>query len=362
VRTERIKPSEEHKQTAEVMTATALREQDSPNRIRVSESPNLSCPLCGHQAFVLNDSHPGYEEPAKFSIAECCYCDLQFAHPMQSRESVYERIYEHAATLPGYSRYVWYADQVLRRKNPLQWLESQEEMYAFIGSELRRRCGTKSGRIVEIGSGLGYLTSALHQAGYDVRGMDVSERAVEAARRRFGDLFEVCDVTCMDTSARKADAIIMTEVIEHVPDPCALLRGIHSMLRPGGLALLTTPNKSAAPRDSYWCTDNPPVHFWWFSETSMCRMAQIAGLTVSFQQSATRELKPKFPSYFDAYGCQKAPSPLIRKMIERYPAAVFHAAALIRSRRQRAAQRLAGSERGATMRVILGHANCLRVD
>lgn len=271
---------------------------------------------------------------------------------MEPSESVYERIYEHAATLPGYSRYAWYADQVSRRKNSLKWLGSQEEMYSFIGSELRRRGGARVGCIVEVGSGLGYLTYALRTAGYDVRGLELSERAVQASRARFGDFFEVCDVTRSTMQAGIADVIIMTEVIEHVADPCALLRGIRRMLRPGGFALITTPNKSAAPRDSYWCTDNPPVHFWWFSETSMCRLAQTSGLIVSFRCSATRTLKPRFPSYFDAQGQQTSPSPLVRKLLQRYPGMILRFAAGVRSYRQRQTQRLACAERAATMRVI----------
>jgi len=328
-----------------------------------TKTETIVCPLCKQQAIILTRDHPGYLEPARFSIAECSSCDVQFANPMEPSESVYERIYEHAATLPGYSRYAWYADQVFRRKNPLRWLESQEEMYAFIGSELERRGGARVGRVVEVGSGLGYLTYALRSAGYDVRGLELSERAVQASRARFGNFFEVCDVTQSTLQTGIADAVILTEVIEHVPDPCALLRGIRRMLRPGGFALITTPNKSAAPRDSYWCTDNPPVHFWWFSETSMCRLAEASGLIVSFQGSDSRKLKPRFPSYFNAQGQQTSPSLLVRKLLQRYPGMVLRFAARVRSYRQRQTQRLAGAERGATMRVVLrpcnapGHGN-----
>lgn len=312
----------------------------------------VQCPLCDHEAVVLNERHPGYEEPALFSIAECCFCDVQFSMPMTPSESLYERIYEHAATLPGYSRYAWYAEQVKRRRNPLKWLASQEGIYAFIESELESR-SAQIGRVVEVGSGLGYLTFALHRAGYDVRGFELSARAVAAARARFGDLYEVCDVTRVDAPAGVADAVILTEVLEHVADPCALLGSIGRMLKPEGIALITTPNKSAVPRAAYWQTDNPPVHFWWFSETAMRRMAERAGLTIYFPGSTTREVTPSLRPYFESGGRQEVPSLLVRKLLKCYPGVVLRIAARVRGRRHRIAQRLASKEHFEQMRVVL---------
>jgi len=314
---------------------------------------SIPCPLCECPAIVLSDDHPGYEEPTKFSVAECCYCDMQFCQPMAPNTALYERIYENAATLPGYSRYLWYAEQAARRNHPLEWLQSQEAMYAFIGSELKAQGAANAGRVVEVGSGLGYLTFALHKAGYDVRGLELSERAVAAARARFGDHYEVCDVMGANAEPATADTVVMTEVIEHVTDPVALLRAIRRMLRPGGTALITTPNKSATPRSSYWLTDNPPIHHWWFSETTFRRLAQMSGMTISFQRPVFRATKPSLPAYFNASGEQISPAPLVRKLLRSFPGPVLRAVAVVRNRRQRQALRMACKDWNATMCVIL---------
>lgn len=310
----------------------------------------ILCPICQYPAEVLNDSHPGYQQPATFLIAECGYCDTQFCNPMTSCADLYERIYEHAATLPGYSRYDWYAEQVPRKRYPLRWLAAREEAYAFIASKLRN---AKISRVLEIGSGLGYLTFALKQAGYDARGLELSERAVTAARARFGNLYEVCDVTQVDASKFLADVVVMTEVLEHTSDPLTLLRCINGMLRPGGFALITTPNKSSVRRSAYWMTDNPPVHLWWFSETTLRRLAQMTGFFVAFHPSQSRAATPLWPPCFDQKGRQIFPASSLRGLLRRFPGLALSVIALARHRRQRRAILQASNERVATMCVIL---------
>ena len=314
-----------------------------------SEAPIL-CPLCQYPAEILNRSHPGYEQPATFVIAECSYCDAQFCHPMTADEKLYERVYEHAATLPGYSRYKWYTDQVGKQKDPLGWLAEQEEAYAFIAGKVG---GAKGGRVLEVGSGFGYLTFALRRAGYDVRGLELSERAVSAARARFGDFYELCDITQVDGSKFLADVIVMTEVVEHTADPLKLLRCLNGMLRPGGVALVTTPNKSAVAKGAYWMTDNPPVHFWWFSETTLRRLAQMSGFTISFNGAESHARTSVWPAYFDDKGRQIFPANWLRRLLEVSPGFTLSLLSLARRSRQRRARREANDEHDGTMCVVL---------
>lgn len=316
-------------------------------------STEIPCPLCDGTATVLNSAHPGYQAGETFAIAECDHCDVQFASPLRPGEAIYERIYQHAGTLPGYSRYAWYAAQVGGRSRPLEWLATQEEMYDFIASELGRRGPAASGPVLEVGSGLGYLTWALHAAGYQVRGLELSTRAVDAARARFGDHYTVHDISRADPSFDGAAVVIMTEVLEHVTDPGALLASVARLLRPGGTALVTTPNKSAAPRNAYWLTDNPPVHLWWFSETTLRLLATRAGLHVSFGATASRKARPALPPYFDAGGAQVYPPALVRSLLLRFPSTLHRLLALLRRRHQSATARAGAAERTGSMCVVL---------
>jgi SAM-dependent methyltransferase len=318
-----------------------------------ADPTEIPCPLCGGSAGVLNPGHPGYQAGQTFAIAECDHCDVQFAWPLRPGEALYERIYRQAASLPGYSRYAWYAARVAGQARPLEWLAAQEEMYGFIAAELGRRGPDATGPVLEVGSGLGYLTLALHQAGYRVRGIELSAHAVEAARARFGNHYSVHDISRADPAVDGAEVVIMTEVLEHVTDPAALLASIARLLRPGGTALVTTPNKSAAPRHAYWLTDNPPVHLWWFSETTLRLLAARAGLHVSFGVTAPRPIRPALPPFFDVDGAQVHPSPLVRWLLVRFPTALHRLAALRRVWRQRATARAGAAERTGSMCVVL---------
>jgi SAM-dependent methyltransferase len=137
--------------------------------------------------------------------------------------------------------------------------------------------------LLEVGSGLGYLTYSLAKSGYNIRGLELSTKAVAAAQKRYGDLYDAGDLFELTRSAPGAyDVVILTEVIEHLSDPLSFLAAARGLLAPGGVILLTTPNKSLYPPTSYWQTDNPPVHLWWFSEASMRQMAIGLGMQIHF--------------------------------------------------------------------------------
>ena len=233
------------------------------------------CPLCGSVTSVLNRHHPGYRRPDSYEIRMCYNCDTQFASPATVDGSIYDIIYENADDIRGYARYSIFAKMVLERPDPLGFLADSEDVYWFVEDFLTRSAVPRDAAILEVGSGLGYLTYAIHRRGYTkIRGMDLSAKAVASATRTYGDLYFVGNITTHgETSPDRYDVIILTEVIEHVPDILGLIGAIARLLKPGGAIALTTPNKSSQPPGAYWGTDNPPVHLWWLSESSLRQIA-----------------------------------------------------------------------------------------
>lgn len=241
----------------------------------------VACAICGAAAARRYAGHAGYVAGSVFDIHHCAGCGAAFALPRGDAAYVYQLIYSHAERTPGYSRYSQYAGRIGSESNPLAFLAGSEDVYWGAADALRQRRaeGLACRRVLDVGSGLGYFTHALRQAGVQAEGWDVSPVAVEEARRRFGDHFRCAPLDAADRGggAELHDIVFALEVIEHAPDPGRFLADVSRLVAPGGWVVLTTPNRSLYPEWTLWETDLPPVHFWWLGEASVGHLARKGG-------------------------------------------------------------------------------------
>jgi 2-polyprenyl-3-methyl-5-hydroxy-6-metoxy-1,4-benzoquinol methylase len=101
-------------------------------------------------------------------------------------------------------------------------------------------------RVLDVGCGVGSFSALLAAASHRVTCVDVSEKNIEAVRRRHPDLQSVCaDATTLPFAADTFDAAVFMEVLEHVEDDRAALSEIGRVVRPGGLLILSVPNLAA---------------------------------------------------------------------------------------------------------------------
>lgn len=70
---------------------------------------------------------------------------------------------------------------------------------------------------------------------------DQLETGLQIKEWDYGSLDIICDITSIPRPDGSFDAILCTEVLEHVPDPNAALMEFSRLLRPGGLLILTAP-------------------------------------------------------------------------------------------------------------------------
>jgi SAM-dependent methyltransferase len=203
---------------------------------------------------------------------------------MDDSGAIYENIYKNGDKVPGYNRYWRYAKTLNKISEPLNYLAQNDDDYWSVKKALEMHVeNKKAAKILEIGSGLGYLTYALNKADYKVIGLDVSQTAVDEAAKTFGDNYICKDLfEYSESNPGSYDIVILTEVIEHVGKPLNFISAIIKLLKPGGRAIITTPNKSFYPKDVIWASDLPPVHCWWLSEGSMSFIAGKLNLDISF--------------------------------------------------------------------------------
>lgn len=245
-------------------------------------SEEIRCIICDHSVNIKFQNITGYQEGETFAIYHCPSCDTSFAWPRKINEEIYDHIYRQVNLVPGYNRYIKYADEINNKENALAYLANEEATYFGI-KEVLKETKDKTAKLLEVGSGLGYLTYAISREGYDITGLDVSLDAVKKAEQRFGNHYVCQDVYQYAThNSGKFDMVILTEVIEHIPDPKGFCNALTNLLKAGGQLVITTPNKSAFSSEKFWETELPPVHLTWFSETTFKTIAQQEDLALSF--------------------------------------------------------------------------------
>jgi 2-polyprenyl-3-methyl-5-hydroxy-6-metoxy-1,4-benzoquinol methylase len=115
--------------------------------------------------------------------------------------------------------------------------------------------GFVAGRdVVDMGCGTGYGTNFLLRKG-EVRsiiGLDVSSPSIDYCRRQYPDLapcFAVAEPNGRSLPTESADIVLLFQVIEHVAAASGFLATLTSILRRGGMLLLTTPNVAVESHD-----------------------------------------------------------------------------------------------------------------
>ena len=96
--------------------------------------------------------------------------------------------------------------------------------------------------VVDVGCGPGANIASLADA-YECVGIDTSDDAIRLARERFDDVKFIHGTAPEDLGelAGRADAYLLMDVLEHVPDDAAVLGSIVPVVKPGGVLLLTVP-------------------------------------------------------------------------------------------------------------------------
>ena len=140
---------------------------------------------------------------------------------------------------------------MLHRLNParLGYIRAAIDRHWNSDSKVRQPLAGK--RALDVGCGAGLLTEPLARMGADVTGVDAAAENVavataHAAEAGLGIDYRSGDIATLDIG--RFDLITSMEVIEHVASPGAFLHALGERLAPGGLMILSTPNRTAASR------------------------------------------------------------------------------------------------------------------
>jgi len=135
-------------------------------------------------------------------------------------------------------------------------------------------------RLLDVGCGDGTALLRLRQLGWTgLKGIDPDPLAVTRARAQGLDV-ERGTLTTHPFPDASFDVIAMSHVIEHVPDPVALLRECRRILKPGGRLVVYTPNiQSWGHRrfQEHWFALEPPRHLYLFRPDNLRQVLERSG-------------------------------------------------------------------------------------
>jgi 2-polyprenyl-3-methyl-5-hydroxy-6-metoxy-1,4-benzoquinol methylase len=101
------------------------------------------------------------------------------------------------------------------------------------------------GRLLDFGCGSGWFAYRMYQQGWDVTGVDFSDHAARQVRDVYGIPVHVGTLPHADIAPESFDVVHMGSVLEHVPDPHAVVAAAAAALVPGGYLAVAVPNLDA---------------------------------------------------------------------------------------------------------------------
>lgn len=120
---------------------------------------------------------------------------------------------------------------------PSRQNRAHRQTYRFI-----RRHARPPGRLLDLGCGDGTVLSLARRDGWDVGGVELYPEQVALLRERLGLPVEAADIMSYQGQPASWNLVVLTHVLEHLPDPVAALRRIRELLVPGGAGVLEFPN------------------------------------------------------------------------------------------------------------------------
>src|SRR5262249_42424762 len=105
-----------------------------------------------------------------------------------------------------------------------------------------------SHRLLDVGAHAGRFMFLAQQRGWTVEGIELNPRTAACAARRTGAPVHQADVHTRQADGRRYEAVTMTDVLEHVPEPLKVLAAIAAIVEPGGRIGIKVPHGPAQDR------------------------------------------------------------------------------------------------------------------
>lgn len=286
-------------------------------------APLDTCQVCGGSALapvhelLFDLAIYGTQDPelaaytgARLDLRQCRTCG--FAQP---------------AALPTLPRFF---DRLYDQRWSEPWIRSEFEapykdaIFHGILRALGDRLERSRRRLLDVGAHAGRFLALARAAGWNAEGLELNPQTAAFAAARTGASVRQLNMHQVDAGTAAYDAITLTDVLEHIPDPMAVLARAFALLGQGGWIAVKVPCGPGQLRKERWrgrlvpgyrptLADNL-VHVNHFSPRSLRMALERAGF-------ADISIEPGVPELPDTPGLRGAVSRLVRRGLHAVAAA-----------------------------------------
>ena len=268
------------------------------------------CSACGASGLVPHLTVAGDAGPdglipttdrfgtALADLVRCPRCDHRQTEPMPS-DAVLQRAYAGAAS----EDYI--AEEAGQRETARRALARIE---AFLEPmPIADNGGPRHRTLLDLGCWVGFLLAEAVERGWDAIGVEPSQFASAYARDRLDLDVRTGELLTTPLPLRHFDAIVMGDVIEHLPRPGEALERIAALLRPRGIVWMALPDAGSLVarglRARWWSVI--PTHVQFFTRRSIRTLLEREGWTVLTIETAPKAFSVRY--YLERIGGYSPP-------------------------------------------------------
>lgn len=239
------------------------------------------CPLCKSGLFLNHKEIKDHSiSQESFILCECASCNLVFTNPRPDKKNI-QSYYQSDA-------YISHQDKTTSITDVLYKLVRSYT----IGQKIKLLNSLKpsKGRILDIGSGTGYLLEAAKKNGWDVQGLEPGKVARKIAKSKGLKINKNLD----SIEDEKFDCITLFHVLEHLHDLRKDTKKILNLLKTDGYLIIGVPNRNSWDANHYkekWAAWDVPRHLYHFNTKSF----------LAFTDNYKLEIVDQKPMIFDSY-------------------------------------------------------------
>jgi SAM-dependent methyltransferase len=173
-------------------------------------------------AQVMSDYHGRH-----FVLNRCRGCGFMQPADIPTREGFFDALYA----------LKWSHEWMVEEFTSTQ----KDAIFQEILLQLARRLPLPGRSLLDVGAHLGRMMVLARDAGWQAEGIELNPRTAAFAAMRTGLPVHLKNARAVAETGVRYDAVVLTDVLEHIPEPLPVLRDLRRIMKPGGWLAVKVP-------------------------------------------------------------------------------------------------------------------------